>query len=50
MLLRTLLIIKLPVELFGEIAKYDGSVIIERTRGEVSARCDMEAANFIALT
>jgi hypothetical protein len=35
--------------LFGEIAKYDGSVIIERTRGEVSARCDMEAANFIAL-
>jgi hypothetical protein len=40
---------KVPVELFSEIAKYDGSVIIERTRGEVSARCDMEAANFIAL-
>lgn len=40
---------KVPIELYGEIAKYDGSVIIERTRGEVSARCDMEAANFIAL-
>ncbi len=40
---------KVPVELYSEIAKYDGSVTIERTRGEVSARCDMEAANFIAL-
>jgi hypothetical protein len=40
---------KVPIELYGEIAKYDGSVVIERTRGEVSARCDMEAANFIAL-
>lgn len=35
--------------MYSEIAKYDGSVTIERTRGEVSARCDMEAANFIAL-
>ncbi len=40
---------KVRVELYSEIAKYDGSVTIERTRGEVSARCDMEAANFIAL-
>ncbi|MBA2647117.1 MAG: hypothetical protein H0U81_09985 [Pyrinomonadaceae bacterium] len=27
----------------------DGSVIVERTKGEVSARCDMEAANILAL-
>lgn len=38
-----------PIELFSELAKFDGSVIIERTRGEVSSRCDMEAANILAL-
>ncbi|MGQ0714782.1 MAG: hypothetical protein ACT4PJ_13785 [Gemmatimonadaceae bacterium] len=40
---------KVPVEKFGEIAAYDGSVIPERTKGEVSARCDMEEMNFLAL-
>ncbi|MFN2513945.1 MAG: hypothetical protein ABR568_21330, partial [Pyrinomonadaceae bacterium] len=29
--------------------EFDGSVIVERTKGEVSARCDMEAANILAL-
>lgn len=38
-----------PPEKFSEIAKFDGSVIVERTKGEVSARCDMEAANILAL-
>ena len=38
-----------PPEKFSELAKFDGSVIVERTAGEVSARCDMEAANFLAL-
>jgi uncharacterized protein with HEPN domain len=38
-----------PPEMFSEIAKFDGSVIVERTRGEVSSRCDMEAANILAL-
>lgn len=28
---------------------FDGSVVVERTKGEVSARCDMEAANILAL-
>ena len=36
-------------EKFSEIAMFDGSVIVERTKGEVSARCDMEAANILAL-
>lgn len=40
---------KVPPEKFSELAKFDGSVIVERTKGEVSARCDMEAANFISL-
>lgn len=38
-----------PPEIFSELAKYDGSVIVERTRGEVSSRCDTEAANILAL-
>ncbi len=38
-----------PPEKVSELAKFDGSVIVERTKGEVSARCDMEAANFLAI-
>ena len=40
---------QVPLEKFGELAEFDGSVIVERTKGEVSARCDMEAANILAL-
>lgn len=40
---------KVPVEKFSELAAYDGSVIPERTKGEMSARCDMEEMNFLAL-
>jgi hypothetical protein len=35
--------------LYDELAKYDGSVVLERTSGEMSARCDKEGANFLAL-
>lgn len=38
-----------PVEKFSELAAFDGSVIVERTAGEVSARCHDEQANFLAL-
>lgn len=34
---------------YDELAAYDGSVVLERTTGEMSARCDKEAANFLAL-
>ena len=34
---------------FDDLAKYDGSVIVERTKGEISARCDKEGANFLAI-
>lgn len=40
---------RLPVDKYDDIARYDGSVIPERTKGEVSARCDMEEMNFLAL-
>lgn len=40
---------RVPVDKFDEIAQFDGSVIVERTAGEVSARCHDEEANFLAL-
>jgi hypothetical protein len=38
-----------PVDKFTEIAQFDGSVIMERTTGEVSARCHDLEANCLAL-
>jgi hypothetical protein len=38
-----------PPSMFSELANYDGSVIVERTKGEIAARCDQEGANMLAL-
>jgi hypothetical protein len=38
-----------PVEAFDAIARYDGSVYPDRTKGEVSAVCDKEEMNILAL-
>ncbi len=40
---------KVPPEKFDELAQFDGSVIVDRTKGELAARCHMEDANFLAL-
>ena len=40
---------RVPVEKFTPLAQFDGSVVVERTAGEVSARCHDEQANFLAL-
>lgn len=40
---------RVPTEKFSDLAAFDGSVIVERTAGEVSARCHDEQANFLAL-
>lgn len=40
---------RVPVEKVTPLAEFDGSVIVERTAGEVSARCHDEEANFLAL-
>lgn len=40
---------KVPTDKLDELAMYDGSVVVERTTGMISARCDKEAANFLAL-
>jgi hypothetical protein len=38
-----------PPEKAGQLAEFDGSVVFNRTRGELSARCHDEEANFLAL-
>ena len=38
-----------PADKYDQMALYDGSVVIARTVGEMSARCDKEEANFLAL-
>lgn len=40
---------RVPPEKITPLAEFDGSVIVERTAGEVSARCHDEQANFLAL-
>lgn len=40
---------KTSADKFDDLAQYDGSVVVERTKGEISARCDKEAMNFLAL-
>lgn len=40
---------RVPTDKFDDLAKFDGSVVANRTRGEISARCHDEEANFLAL-
>ena len=40
---------RVPADKFSPLAEFDGSVIVERTVGEVSARCHDEQANLLAL-
>ena len=40
---------RVPLGKYDNLARYDGSVIVERTKGELSARCDKEGANFLAV-
>lgn len=38
-----------PAEKVGDIGLFDGSLIVARTKGEVTANCDNEGANILAL-
>ncbi len=40
---------KVPEEKFNDLAMFDGSIVCNRTNGEMSARCDKEGANFLAI-
>lgn len=39
----------MPTDKITPLAEFDGNVVVERTAGEVSARCHDEQANFLAL-
>ncbi len=47
--LETFINYDVPEAMVDELAMYDGSVIVERTKGEMSARCDQEPLNILAL-
>ncbi len=40
---------RVPADKLDDLYEYDGSVWFHRTRGELSAQCDVEAMNFLAL-
>src|SRR5690606_27022225 len=40
---------RVPPEKVSALAEFDGSVVVERTAGEVSARCHDEQANYLAI-
>ena len=40
---------RVPVDKVADLVEFDGSVVVGRTVGEVSARCHDEQANFLAL-
>lgn len=48
-MLRQVIDYKVPWNKVDDLAAYDGSVIFDRTPGELSARCDKEEANFLAI-
>lgn len=40
---------RVPPDKVDDLARLDGSLIVDRTRGELSSGCGSEAANFLAL-
>ena len=40
---------RVPPENIPDIVRFDGSIYIDRTKGEVAARCDAEAANVLGM-
>src|SRR3954447_21905157 len=41
--------LRVPPAKAADLCRFDGSVVVNRTRGEISARCHDEEANFLAL-
>jgi hypothetical protein len=40
---------RVPLDKYDDLARYDGSVTVDRTKGELAARCDLEEMNLLAL-
>ncbi|MBC7381782.1 MAG: hypothetical protein H7296_02170 [Bacteroidia bacterium] len=48
-MMQTTIMYKVPEDKMDELGAFDGSVTFDRTQGFMSARCDKEANNFLAL-
>ena len=48
-MMQTTIMYKVPEDKMDELGVFDGSVTFDRTQGTMSARCDMEGNNFLAL-
>lgn len=48
-MMQTTIIYKVPIDMMDELGRFDGSVTFDRTQGTMSARCDQEGNNFLAL-
>jgi hypothetical protein len=40
---------RVPPERMDDLARFTGSLYVDRTRGEMSAKCDKEGANFLSI-
>jgi len=40
---------KVPADRLNDLAQFDGSIIVDRTRGTISATCDKEEMNFLTV-
>lgn len=40
---------KVPADKMDELAQFDGSILVDRTKGEIAVRCDSEENNFVAM-
>ena len=40
---------RVPPEKVGDLVAYDGSLVVDRTRGELTAHCDTERSNILTL-
>jgi len=40
---------RVPPDKFADVAKFDGSILLDRTKGEAAGRCDSESANVLGL-
>lgn len=47
--IRHTIALSVPAEKVGELAQFSGSLLVDRTKGELSARCNTEENNLIAL-
>lgn len=48
-MMTTAIMYDVPEDKMDDLGKFDGSVTFDRTQGTMSARCDMEGNNFLAL-